>query len=138
MAIERTYAMIKPDAVNNKNIGEIISRIEQEGFTIIAMKKMQMTKDLAEIFYAVHREKPFFNELVDFVISGPIVAMVLERDNAIAVWRELMGNTDPEKASDSTLRNLYGMNISRNAAHGSDAPDTAETEIELMFPDLSL
>ena len=136
MAVERTYGMIKPEAVANGNTGKIIDRIEQEGFTIVAMKKMQMTKELAQLFYEVHSQKPFYSELVDSVASGPIVAMVLEKDGAIAQWRELMGATNPDEAAENTLRKLYGTSIGNNATHGSDAPATAETEIKLVFPEL--
>jgi len=136
--MERTYGMIKPDAVRKGFMGKIIDRIEQEGFKIIAMKKMEFTKDLAELFYEVHRERPFFDELVENISSGPIVAMVLEKEGAITSWRELMGATNPDEAAENTLRKLYGENIGKNAVHGSDAPATAETEIKLIFPDLYL
>lgn len=135
MALEKTYAMIKPDAVKAGYTGKIIDRIEQEGFTIVAMKKMHMDRDLALLFYAVHREKPFFEELVTFIISAPVVVMILEKESAIAGWRELMGATDPAKADKGTLRQLYASSIGENAVHGSDAPETAETEIKLIFPD---
>lgn len=133
MAIEKTYGMIKPEAVRTCKTGKIIDRIEQEGFKIASMKKMQMTKELAERFYEVHKEKPFFGKLVESIIAGPIIAMVLEKDNAIAAWRELMGATDPAKAAENTIRKLYGKNITHNATHGSDAPETAETEIKIIF-----
>jgi len=136
MAIERTYGMIKPAAVKTGNSGKIIDRIEQEGFVIVALKKMDMTREMAELFYEVHREKPFFGELVDSISSGPIVAMVLEKDGAIAAWRELMGATNPADAAEGTLRKLYGISIGDNATHGSDAPGTAATEIQLIFPEL--
>ncbi|MFH1644662.1 MAG: nucleoside-diphosphate kinase [bacterium] len=135
--MERTLAIIKPDAVNAKATGKIINRIEQEGFNIIAMKKLQLTKDKAEGFYAVHKGKPFLAELVDFMISGPVVVMVLEKENAIKSWRDLMGPTDPAKATDpNCLRKLYGTNIGFNATHGSDSPETAATEIKFFFPEL--
>lgn len=136
MAIERTYGMIKPEAVANGNSGKIIDRIEQEGFNIVGLKKIQMSKELAQQFYAVHRERPFYDELVESMSSGPIVVFVLEKENAIAAWRELMGATNPDEAAEGTLRKLYGSNIGNNATHGSDAPATAETEIELIFPEL--
>jgi len=136
MSVERTYGMIKPEAVANGNTGPIVERIEKEGFKIVAMKKMHMYKDLAEIFYEVHREKPFFNDLVESISSGPIIAMVLEKDGAIAAWRELMGATNPDEAAEGTLRKLYGTSITNNATHGSDASATAEAEIKLIFPDL--
>ena len=134
--MEQTYAMIKPAAVKNGLTGKIIDRIEQEEFNIIAMKKIWMTRELAELFYEVHREKPFFDELVESIISGPVVAMVLEKDGSIAVWRELMGATNPDDAAKGTLRQLYGASITDNAVHGSDAPETARTEIALIFPEL--
>jgi nucleoside-diphosphate kinase len=136
MAVEQTYAMIKPKAVKSGYTDKIIKRIQEDGFTIVAKKIMTITKELAEKFYAVHKEKPFFNELIETISAGPVVAMILEKDGAIASWRELMGATNPEEAAEGTLRKLYGQNISYNAVHGSDAPDTAETEISLIFPEL--
>jgi nucleoside-diphosphate kinase len=134
--MERTYAMIKPDAVEAKHIGGIITRIEREGFSIVAMKKMTMSKELAGEFYGVHRERPFYSELVDYITSGPVVGMVLEKDGAIKCWRDLMGATDPAKAEEGSLRKLYGTHIGANATHGSDAPETAASEIALIFPEL--
>ena len=134
--MERTYAMIKPDAVEAKHVGEIITRIEREGFTIVAMKKMNMSKELASEFYGVHRERPFYSELVDYVASGPVVVMVLEKEDAIQCWRDVMGATDPKEAEEGTLRRLYGKHIGSNVSHGSDAPETAATEIKLIFPEL--
>lgn len=131
---ERTYAMIKPDAVAAHNAGKIIDLIEKNGFTIVCMEKKQLTKKEAEAFYAVHKDRPFFGELVDFIISGPIVAMILEKENAIGAWRDLMGATDPKKAAAGTIRQLFGTNIGVNAAHGSDAAETAAVEMALMFP----
>jgi len=133
---EQTYAMIKPDAVEAKHVGDIISRIEKDGFNILGLKMGAMEVELAEEFYGVHQEKPFFNELVEFITSGSVVAMVLEKENAINAWRELMGDTDPAKAPENSLRKLYGTSIGNNAAHGSDAPETAEIEIALIFPEL--
>jgi len=138
MALEKTYAMIKPEAVQTGKTGKIIDRIEEEGFTIVGLKKMTMSKDLAQIFYGVHRQKPFFDELVGSITSGPIIGMVLKKDGAIAAWRELMGATNPADAAENTLRKLYGTSMTNNATHGSDAPDTAESEIKLIFPDLDL
>lgn len=138
MAVEKTYAMIKPDAVKAGNIGNIIARIEDEGFKILALNMMDMSEDLAKLFYEVHAQKPFYDDLVSFISSGSIVAMVLEKENGIAAWRELMGATNPEEAAEGTLRKLYGASIDNNATHGSDAPETAETEIKLIFPDLEL
>ena len=135
--MEKTFAIIKPDAVKAKNTGKIIDRIEKEGFDIVGMKKLQMTKAQAESFYAVHKGKGFFDGLVNFVSSGPIIVMVLAKPNAILAWRELMGATDPAKAADNTLRKLYGTNIDNNATHGSDAPETAKQEIAFFFPELA-
>jgi nucleoside-diphosphate kinase len=131
--LERTFAMIKPDAVAAKHTGDIISAIEQDGFTIVKMRKEQLTKEKAQQFYAVHKAKPFFNELVDFVTSGPVVLMMLERENAIAQWRKLMGATDPVKAEENTLRKKFGTDIGHNAVHGSDAPQTAKEELAIFF-----
>jgi Nucleoside diphosphate kinase len=131
-----TYAMIKPHAVKAGLTGKVIDRIEHEGFTIVALKKFQMTRELAEQFYGVHRQRPFFPELVETIASGPVVGMVLEKDGAIAVWREIMGATDPAKAAPGTLRKLYAPSISENVVHGSDAPETAQSEIALIFPEL--
>lgn len=135
--MERTFAIIKPDAIKAKNAGKIIDRIEQEGFGVIAMKKLQLTRDQAYDFYSVHKGKPFLDELVKFMISGPVIVMALEKENAIQAWRDLMGPTDPEKATDpNCLRKLYGTDIGCNATHGSDAPETAKTEIRFFFPEL--
>lgn len=134
--VERTLAIIKPDAVKAKNSGKIIDRIEQEGFNILGMKKIQLTKIQAENFYAVHKGKPFYNELVEFMISGPVVVMVLEKQDAIKAWRDLMGDTDATKAAANTLRRLFGTSKGENATHGSDAPETAATEIKFFFPEL--
>ena len=133
---ERTLSIIKPDAVSKGLIGNIIARFEREGMRMAAMRMLHLTKEKAEGFYAVHRERPFFSELVEFMISGPIVAMVLEGDDAIEHNREIMGATDPAKAAEGTLRKLYAESIQNNAVHGSDAPDTAKFEIGYFFPDL--
>jgi nucleoside-diphosphate kinase len=134
--IERTFAIIKPDAVRAKNSGKIIDAIEHHGFTIVRMEKVQMAKDKARAFYAVHKEKPFFGELVDFVTSGPVIVMALEKENAIKAWRDLMGATDPHKAAEGTMRHRFGTSIGSNATHGSDAAETAQVELALFFPDL--
>ena len=134
--IERTFAMIKPDAVAAKNSGKIIDMIESNGFTILEMRKMKLSKTKAEEFYAVHKDRPFFGELVSFVTSGPVIVMALERDNAVKAWRDLMGATDSRKAEKGTIRNLFGTDIGSNAAHGSDAPETAQQELKLFFPEL--
>ena len=133
MALERTFAIIKPDAVGRGLQGEILSRIHKAGFRIVAIRSMRLTKDEAGGFYAVHKERPFFGELTDFMSSGKIIAMVLEAENAIAKWRDTMGATDPKKAAPGTIRHDLGTSISNNVAHGSDAPDTAAFEISYFF-----
>lgn len=134
MAIEKTFAIVKPDAVEKNHIGGILSLIEKNGLKVKAMRMMHMTRPIAEGFYAVHKERPFFGELVDFMTRGPCVVMVLEGENAIAKWRETMGATDPKKAADGTVRKLFGANVGENASHGSDGPDTARFEIGWFFP----
>lgn len=134
--MERTFAMIKPDAVAAKNSGKIIDMIEAQGFTIVGMKKTTLDKKKAEEFYAVHKERPFFGELVSFVSSGPVILLALEKDNAVKAWRDLMGATDSRKADKGTIRNLFGTDIGKNATHGSDAPETAKVELALFFPEL--
>ena len=133
MALERTFAIIKPDAVQRGLQGEILSRIHKAGFRIVAIKSMRLTKDEAGGFYAVHRERPFFGELTEFMSSGKIFAMVLEAEGAIARWRETMGATDPKKAAPGTIRHDLGTSIGNNVTHGSDAPDTAAFEIGYFF-----
>ena len=133
---EFTFGMIKPGAVIAKNVGPIIKMIEDDGFKIVRMRKGVLSVETAEQFYAVHQDKPFFKELVEFVTSGPVIVMALHRDNAIARWRELMGATDPANAAEGTVRKLYGTSIGSNAVHGSDAPETAIIELELFFPEL--
>ena len=133
---ERTFAIIKPDAVVAKNAGNIIAIIEKNSFDILRMHKLQLNKDQAEAFYEIHKDKPFFGELVDFISSDPVILMVLEKENSIKAWRDLMGATDPAKAAEGTIRKLYGTNIGSNAAHGSDASETAAFEIGLFFSDL--
>ncbi len=135
--MEKTFAIIKPDAVKAKNAGKIINRIEKEGFEILGMKKIHLSKDQAEQFYAVHKERPFYGELVEFMTSGPVVVMTLQKENAIKAWRDLMGATDPAEAGENTLRKLYGSNKGENATHGSDAPETAAEEIKFFFPELA-
>jgi nucleoside-diphosphate kinase len=133
---ERTLSIIKPDAVSKGLIGSIIARFEREGLRIAAMRMLHMDKAQAEGFYAVHRERPFFADLVEFMISGPVVVMVLEGEDAIDHNREIMGATNPAEAADGTLRKLYAESIQNNAVHGSDAPETAKFEIGYFFPDL--
>ena len=133
MALERTFAIIKPDAVGKGQQGEILSRIHKAGFKIVAIKTMRLTKEEAGGFYAVHKERPFFGELTDFMSSGKIVALVLEADGAIKKWRDTMGATDPKKAAPGTIRHDLGTSIGNNCTHGSDAPDTAAFEIGYFF-----
>ena len=133
MALERTFAIIKPDAVGRDLQGEILSRIHKAGFRLVAIKSMRLTKDEAGGFYAVHRERPFFGELTDFMSSGKTFAMVLEAENAIVKWRDAMGATDPKKAAPGTIRHDLGTSIGNNVTHGSDAPDTAAFEISYFF-----
>lgn len=132
--MERTLAIIKPDAVKKRIIGKIIQRIEDEGFRIIEMKLLRLSKEKAEGFYIVHKNKPFYKSLTEFMSSGEIVVLVLEKENAITHWREVMGATDPALAKPGTIRHTYGFSIERNAVHGSDGPDTAEWEINFFFP----
>ena len=136
--MERTLAIIKPDAVERHLIGAIVSRIESSGFTIRAMKRVHLTRQGAEGFYAVHRERPFFGSLTAFMSSGPAVVLVLEAPDAIKKWRTLMGATDPAKADPGTLRKEFAQSIERNATHGSDAPETAAYEIGYFFAGLEL
>lgn len=131
--LERTFAIIKPDAVKAGNAGAIITKIERNGFRILAMRKLHMTRAQAEGFYAVHRKRPFFRSLVKFMTSGPCVVLALERENAIATWRQVMGSTNPAEAAKGTVRKLYGSNIEQNASHGSDAPETAKVELGFFF-----
>ncbi len=133
MALERTFAIIKPDAVKNGHTGEILTMIQKDGFRIVGMKMQRLAKHEAEAFYAVHKERPFYNGLVTFMTEGPVVILALERDNAIARWRELMGATNPEKAAEGTIRKKFAENIERNSVHGSDAPETAAQEIPFFF-----
>lgn len=131
--MEQTFAIIKPDAVASGHIGDILSIIEKEGFRIRGLKRIRLTKQQAEAFYEVHRERPFYAGLVQFMMEGPVVVMTLERDNAIAHWRKTMGATNPEKADEGTIRKQFAANIERNAVHGSDAPETAAVEIPFFF-----
>jgi len=138
LSLERTFAIIKPDAVKARQQGEILSRIHKAGFSIVAIKSMCLTKEEAGGFYAVHKARPFFGELTDFMSSGKIFAMVLEADGAILKWRETMGATDPKKAAPGTIRHDLGTSIGNNCTHGSDAPDTAAFEINYFFAGLEL
>jgi nucleoside-diphosphate kinase len=133
MAIERTFSIVKPDAVAKNVIGEIYSRFEKGGLTIIASKMVQLTREQAEGFYAVHKERPFFNDLVEFMISGPVMVQALEGENAILKNRELMGATNPAEADAGTIRADFASSIDENAVHGSDAVETAKEEIAFFF-----
>jgi nucleoside-diphosphate kinase len=133
MAIERTLSIIKPDAVAKNVIGEIYSRFERAGLYIIAAKMVHLSREQAEGFYAVHKQRPFFNDLVEFMISGPVMVQVLEGENAINLNRELMGATDPKKAAPGTIRADFAKTVDENAVHGSDSPQTAAVEIEYFF-----
>ena len=133
MAIERTFSIIKPDAVAKNVIGEIVSRFENNGLQVIASKMLHLSKEQAEGFYAVHAERPFYNDLVQFMISGPVVVQVLEGENAISKNRELMGATNPAEAAPGTIRADFAKTVDENAVHGSDAPETAAVEIKYFF-----
>jgi nucleoside-diphosphate kinase len=133
MAIERTFSILKPDATERDLTGTINAVIEKAGLRIVAQKRMRISREQAEKFYALHRGRPFFRELVDFMISGPVVVQVLEGEGAIAKYREVMGATDPAKAAAGTIRKLYARSIGENSVHGSDTPDTAVREIAQFF-----
>jgi nucleoside-diphosphate kinase len=135
MAVERTFSILKPDATERNLTGAINAIIEKAGLRIVAQKRVRISRDQAEKFYAVHRERPFFRELVEFMISGPVVVQVLQGENAIARYREVMGATDPAKAADGTIRKVHARSIGENSVHGSDAPDTAAREIAQFFSD---
>jgi nucleoside-diphosphate kinase len=134
MATQRTLSIIKPDGVARNLIGKIVARFEQEGLQVAAARMARLSRYEAEGFYAVHKERPFFGELVESMVSGPVLLMVLEGENAIAKNREIMGATDPSKAAENTLRKLYAKSIGENTVHGSDAPETAAFEIGWFFP----
>ena len=131
--VERTFAIVKPDAVAKGQTGEILSMIEKAGFRIVAMRKTQLTDKQAQAFYAVHEERPFFGGLVKFMTEGPVVVMVLEKENAIEDWRKLMGATNPANAAEGTIRKRFASDIERNCVHGSDARETAAVEIPFFF-----
>lgn len=136
--MERTFIAIKPDGVQRGIVGEIIRRFESKGFTLVGLKLMQVSRELAEQHYDIHKDKPFFAGLVDFIVSGPVVAMVWEGDGVIAAARKLIGATNPLTAEPGTIRGDYGVSIGRNIIHGSDAPETAQREIGLWFKDAEL
>jgi nucleoside-diphosphate kinase len=133
MSVERTFAMVKPDAVASGHVGDILNVVRDSGFRIVGLKLRRITKPEAEAFYAVHKERPFYGSLVTFMTEGPVLAMVLEREDAIAKWREVMGATNPANAAEGTIRKQFAESIERNAAHGSDGPETAAQEIPFFF-----
>lgn len=135
MALERTFSIVKPDATKRNITGKVIDRLETAGLRVIASKRLQLTKEKAEGFYAVHKERPFFNDLVAFMTSGPVVVQVLEGENAIAKNREVMGATNPAEAAPGTIRADFAESIEANSVHGSDAPETAAEEIKYFFSD---
>ena len=138
MAIERTFSILKPDATARNLTGAINAMIEQAGLRIIAQKRVRISREQAETFYGVHRERPFFRELVEFMTSGPVVVQVLEGENAIAKYRDVMGATDPAKAAPGTIRKVHARSIGENSVHGSDAPETAAQEIKYWFSDTEI
>jgi nucleoside-diphosphate kinase len=138
MALERTFSIIKPDATRRNLTGQVIARFEENGLRVVASKRIQMSKEQAEGFYGVHKERPFFNDLVAFMTSGPVVVQVLEGENAIAKNREVMGATNPADAADGTIRKDFAESIEANSVHGSDAPETAAEEIKFFFTDAEL
>ncbi len=131
---ERTLTIIKPDSVEKDNVGAIIAHLEREGFRVVAARMMRLSEAQAKAFYEVHRERPFYNDLVAYMTSGPVWPMVLERENAVAFLRDVMGATNPAEAADGTIRKLYGESIERNAIHGSDSPENAAKEVAFFFP----
>lgn len=132
--VQKTLAIIKPDAVRQNVIGEIIARIEKSGFKILGLKYIHLTEQQAKAFYEVHKERPFYSDLVKYMTSGPIVPIALEKENAIEDFRKLIGATDPQKAEEGTIRKLYGTNIEQNAIHGSDSAENGEREVQFFFP----
>ncbi len=134
MTVERTLCIIKPDAVEKRKVGAILQRIEEGGFRILALRMTHLSRREAEGFYEVHRQRPFFGELVQFMTRSPVAVAVLERENAVVGWRDLMGATDPTKAAANTIRKLFGSNVGENATHGSDSVDNAKREIAYFFP----
>ena len=136
--MEKTFAIIKPDAFAAGNAGKILARIYAEGFKVVGLKKLYLSKVEAEGFYYVHKERPFFGELTDFMSSGPCIVMALEGENAIMKWRDLMGATNPDEAAEGTLRREFGTSIGENATHGSDAPETAAFELGYFFSGMEL
>jgi nucleoside-diphosphate kinase len=138
MGIERTFGIVKPDAVEKNAVGGVVDLIEKAGLKIVGLRLVRLSDAQARAFYAVHKERPFFNDLVKFMTSGPAVVMAIEGESAVARYREVMGPTDSKKAPEGTIRNRYGTNIERNAVHGSDGPDTAKAELGFFFAGLDL
>jgi len=138
MAIERTLSIIKPDAVAKNHIGAVVALLEKGGLRVVAQRMVKLSREQAQAFYAVHKERPFYNDLVAFMTEGPVVVQVLEGEGAVARNRELMGATDPAKAADGTIRKLYATNIERNAVHGSDSVANAAVEVAFFFPESEL
>ena len=136
--MERTFAIIKPDAVERNLIGKILERIESNGFKIAGMKKTQLSQNEAKGFYYVHKERPFFDSLTEFMCSGPVVLLVLEKENAIAAWRDLMGATNPEDAKEGTIRKDFALSIEKNSTHGSDSPENAKYELSYFFSETEI
>jgi nucleoside-diphosphate kinase len=134
MSLERTLCIVKPDAVEKRRTGAILQRIEEGGFKIVGLRQTHLARPVAEGFYDVHRQRPFFGELVEFMTRSPVVIAVLERDNAVTGWRDLMGATDPAKAAAGTIRKQFGANVGENATHGSDSLENAKREIAYFFP----
>jgi nucleoside-diphosphate kinase len=138
MSQQRTFSIIKPDAIKDGHAGEVISLLEKAGFRIVALRMVHLSRAQAEGFYAVHRERPFFPSLVKFMTEGPVIVMALEREDAVKKLREVMGATNPANAAEGTIRKLYASGIERNVIHGSDAPETAESELQYFFSTLDL
>ena len=138
MTIENTLSIIKPDATRRNLTGSINAKFEQEGLNIIAQKRLQLTKDMAQKFYGVHKDRPFFNDLIEFMISGPVIAQVLRGDNAVKLNREVMGATDPKEAEKGTIRNEFAESIEANSVHGSDSLENAKSEITFFFAEIEL
>jgi len=138
MALERTFSIIKPDATRRNITGKVVAKLEEGGLRVVAQKRIHMSREQAEGFYAVHKERPFFGELVDFMMSGPVVVQVLEGENAIARNREIMGATNPAEAAPGTIRADFAESIGENTVHGSDGPDTAKDEIKFFFTDAEI
>jgi len=136
--MERTFAIIKPDAVERNLIGKILERIESNGFKIAGMKKTQLSQNEAKGFYYVHKERPFFDSLTEFMCSGPVVLLVLEKENAITAWRDLMGATNPEDAKEGTIRKDFALSIEKNSTHGSDSPENAKYELSYFFSETEI